>query len=220
MRNNILLSIVLTTSLVGCSSSPVAPDQYSGFLGNYSKLEEAKSPEGATVMRWISPNLKPGMYSKVMLTPSVLYPEPKPSAQVSAQALSTITSQFDTNLKSAVQSSGMQLTTTAGSGTLKIRPAITAVNTSNAPLAAYQYVPIALIVTGITAAAGEHDQQVSLTAEMEVTDAQTGEVLGQVVRENTGTDLDNSKEQLTVANAQPVLKTWANDLGVALKKFK
>lgn len=220
MLNKLLLSSLVAVTLAGCSSSPVSPDKYSGFLGDYSKLQEAKSPEGATVLRWVNPDLKPGVYSKVLLAPSVLYPQPQPTAQVSAAALSAITTQFDTNLKNAVSASGMQLTTTAGPGTLKIRPAITAVNTSNAPLAAYQYLPIGLVVTGVAVAAGENDQQVSLTAEMEVTDAQSGAVLAQVVRENTGNDLSNTKQQLTIANAQPVLKTWANDLGYHLKNFK
>lgn len=221
MYKKMLLGAIVGLSLAGCASdSVVAPNQYSGFLGDYSNLQEATSPEGAPVMRWISPSLKPGMYTNVLLDPSVFYPQPQPSAQVSMQALNSITSQFDANLKNAVMSSGMQLVTSPGPNTLRISPAITAVKTSSAPLAAYQYVPIALVVTGAAAAAGEHDQQVQLTAEMKASDSQTNAVLAKVVRENRGEDLSNTSQQLTVSNAQPVLKTWANDLGNYLTQFK
>ncbi|MBP5090194.1 DUF3313 family protein, partial [Pseudomonas chlororaphis] len=43
--------------LVGCSSNITQPDEYSGFLGDYSQLKEAKSPSGVEVMRWVDPKL-------------------------------------------------------------------------------------------------------------------------------------------------------------------
>ena len=42
---------IATLGVVGCSSKTVAPDEYSGFLKDYSQLKEAKSPSGAEVMR-------------------------------------------------------------------------------------------------------------------------------------------------------------------------
>ena len=44
-------------ALTGCSSKVTQPDEYSGFLGDYSRLKEEKSPSGAEVMRWVDPKL-------------------------------------------------------------------------------------------------------------------------------------------------------------------
>lgn len=42
---------VASLTLVGCSSKLTQPDEYSGFLKDYSRLKEAESPSGAPVMR-------------------------------------------------------------------------------------------------------------------------------------------------------------------------
>lgn len=48
---------VASLGLAGCASKVVPPNEYSGFLSNYSQLKEAKSPSGAEVMRWVDPQL-------------------------------------------------------------------------------------------------------------------------------------------------------------------
>lgn len=68
--------------LAGCSSSTVQPDEYSGFLKDYSRLKQTTSPSGATVMRWIDPNLKLDRYTSVYIEPSQLYPKPQPTARI------------------------------------------------------------------------------------------------------------------------------------------
>lgn len=231
MNKKIIASLALVALLAGCaggggsdssgsSNGTSSSQQYSGFLGDYSKLQSATSPQGAPVLRWISPVLKPGMYNSVMLVPSILYPRPQASAQVSVSVLNGITQQFDADLKAAVKSSGMKLVSTAGPGTLKISPAITAVNTANAPLAVYQYVPIAFVITSAARAAGAASQQVTAMVEMEAVDSQSGEVLGQVVRQGTGNELPNTDAQLSVSDMKSALQIWANDLSTQLQKFR
>ena len=59
-----------TLGMVGCSSKVPQPDEYSGFLSDYSQLKEAKSPSGVEVMRWIDPKLKLSNYSSVYIEPT------------------------------------------------------------------------------------------------------------------------------------------------------
>lgn len=42
---------IASLALAGCSSKVTQPDEYSGFLWDYSRLKEEKSPSGAEVMR-------------------------------------------------------------------------------------------------------------------------------------------------------------------------
>jgi hypothetical protein len=46
MKRALMMSTLCIASIgvVGCASQVVEPDQYSGFLKDYSQLKEAKSP--------------------------------------------------------------------------------------------------------------------------------------------------------------------------------
>ena len=59
MKLGLMIGTVCIASIgvVGCSSKVTQPDEYSGFLSDYSHLKEAKSPSGAEVMRWVDPDL-------------------------------------------------------------------------------------------------------------------------------------------------------------------
>ena len=61
---------VASIAMVGCASKVQQPDEYSGFLKDYSHLKEAKSPSGAEVMRWVDPNLKVNEYTSVYIEPT------------------------------------------------------------------------------------------------------------------------------------------------------
>ena len=44
--------------LAGCSSKVTQTSQYSGFLSDYSKLQETTSPSGHKTLRWVDPSYK------------------------------------------------------------------------------------------------------------------------------------------------------------------
>lgn len=43
--------------VAGCTSNVTTSAQYSGFINDYSKLQEAESASGQKVLRWVSPIL-------------------------------------------------------------------------------------------------------------------------------------------------------------------
>lgn len=78
---------IASIGMVGCASKVQQPDEYSGFLKDYSRLKEAKSPSGAEVMRWVDPKLKPKQYTSVYIEPTQLYPAPKPTEKIPQSTL-------------------------------------------------------------------------------------------------------------------------------------
>ncbi len=86
-------------AVAACSSNRVDPKDYSGFLKDYSRLQEAKSPSGASVMRWIDPNVNINQYSQVFIEPSQFYPKPQATAVISQQTLNEITRYFNDALR-------------------------------------------------------------------------------------------------------------------------
>jgi hypothetical protein len=217
-----LLHTLLCCAILGlgaCASSQVDPSQYSGFLKDYSRLKPAESASGAEVMRWIDPNLNPDKYTQVYIEPSQFYPKPQPTAVISAQALQSITQYYDTALKREL-GKDLTLAQTPGPNTIIVRPAITAISTSNEGLKPYEVIPIALLAAAVNTAAGGRDQNVEIATEAAFLDADNNKVMAQVVRKGSGTALENETTQLTVENVKPVLDGWASDLRLSYGKLK
>ena len=118
---------VLSLALSGCASKYVEPEQYSGFLKDYSVLKEEKSPSGAEVKRWIQPGLKVSQFTSVYVEPSQLYPKPQATEKIPQNSLKGITDYYDQTLKNAFAKE-LPLASGPGPGVLVVRPAITAVS--------------------------------------------------------------------------------------------
>lgn len=94
---------IASIGLVGCASKKVEPDQYSGFLKDYSQLKEAQSPSGAVVMRWVDPKLDINKFKSVYIEPTQLYPKPQATVKIPQTTLNgiTVTTIRRSNVKSA-----------------------------------------------------------------------------------------------------------------------
>ncbi|ERO65792.1 hypothetical protein P308_17370 [Pseudomonas piscis] len=116
-----------TLAMAGCSSNEPRPEDYSGFLSDYSLLKEAKSPSGVQVMRWIDPKLKLDQYRSVYIEPTQFHPQPQPTVKIPQSTLTGITRYYDEALKRELGKS-MPLATGPGPGVVVVRAAITAVS--------------------------------------------------------------------------------------------
>ena len=175
----------------------------SGFLGDYAALKEVKDAAGDTVMRYVSPKLKPGAYQAVMIDPTQYYPAPKPTQQVTSSTLTEISNYLDKGLSEKL---GAKVTVVSepGPGVLRIRPAITAVAPQTVGLKPYQVIPIAFIITS----AKGRGKEAAINVEIDVVDSVTGERMGASVRKGIGAKLANDKAPLTLKDVQPLLDKW------------
>jgi hypothetical protein len=179
----------------------------SGFLGNsYSLLQDAQSPSGQAVRRWIAPEAKPGTYESILIEPNVFYPQPKSTQQVSAQTLAEINAYFNDSVKREL--TGLfKFASEPGPKTLRLRTAITSVAAKDMGLKPWQLLPIAFIATG-----GKTSSDASLAAEYEMQDTDTGKVIAVGMREGVGVQLKSASAPLTLADVKPVIDVWAKDL--------
>lgn len=221
MKQSLLVSAICAgvIAIAGCSGSQVKPDQYSGFLKDYSRLSAQKSPSGADVMRWVDPNLKISSYTKVYIEPSQFYPKPQPTTRIPASTLQGITRYYDQALKRELGKS-LPLADGPGPGVIVVRPAITAVSSSAEGLKAYEVIPIALVVAAASTAAGTRDEESVIATEANFLDGKNNQVLAQVVRKGTGKVLENDKQVLTADDVKVVLDGWASDLNQSYLKLK
>ncbi|RWU22949.1 DUF3313 domain-containing protein [Pseudomonas alkylphenolica] len=221
MKSKHLLFTLCVTSLAlsGCANKYVEPDQYSGFLKNYSALKEAESPSGAPVMRWIDPSVNVGKFNSVYIESSQFYPKPQATDKIPDTTLQGITRYYNQSLQNEFAKE-LPLAKGPGPGVLIVRPAITAVSASTKGLRPYEVIPIALIAAGVSTATGIRDQDTSLSTEAAFIDSDSGKVVAQVVRKGAGSDLENSDQVMTAKDAKAVLDGWAIDMAKSFEQLK
>lgn len=196
--------------LSGCASQTTPPDQFSGYLADYSQLQPATSATGVPVLRWISPQFKADRYTTVYVEKPTFYPQPKPSEQVSGQTLEQVRDYLHQALVRELQGR-MTVVSEPTRDSLVLRSAITGVTVSTEGLKAYEVIPIALVVAAASTAAGTRDLDSEIFIELEALDARTSEPMVRVVRRGHGLALENSSTQLKLDDLKPVLDSWARD---------
>lgn len=203
------IGLISATALLVAVLLPLAAysqqqdSQFSGFLGDYSKLAEEKDAAGETVLRYINPKISSGEYKSLLIDAVQFYPAPKPSEQVSEHTLNDIRNYVDNGLR--VKLGGkLALATEAGPGVLRIRPAITAVASKAPGLKPYEIVPIGFLISSVKG----RGKVAAIEMEVEVVDSVTGERLGASVRKGVGAKLEGKNTKLTLDHLRPTLDKW------------
>jgi len=201
--------------LGGCASKVTRPEQYSGFLPDYSRLQPATSPSGQPVMRWMAPGLKLDNYDHLLVKSIGFYPAASPSEQIGAPALAELQAYTSQQVKAAfgrrfqVHELG---TARPGPKTLILRAAITGVDSRAEGLKPYEIIPIALVAAAATTASGSRDRTTELFVEAELLDASTGKPVLQVVRKGYGKELENREQQVTLNSLKGVIDGIVRDI--------
>lgn len=221
MKLGLMMSALCIAALgvTGCSSSLTQPEEYSGFLKDYSQLKQEKSPSGVDVMRWIDPKIKASRYTSVYIEPTQFYPQPQPTARIPQETLSRITAYFDQALKREATKT-LPLASAPGPGVVVVRAAITAVSSKAQGLKPYEVIPVALVAAAVTTAAGIRDQETTLGTEAVFLDGATHKVIAQVVRKGNGKLLANDTQVLRAEDVKNVIDGWAADMDQSFARFK
>ncbi|WP_151993373.1 DUF3313 domain-containing protein [Buttiauxella massiliensis] len=213
MRTSLCIKAACLTGLLalaGCSSSVTAPEKYSGFLKDYSGLQETKSASGKTILRWADPSFKSSNYDKLIFNPLTYYPVPKPTTQLGAQTLDKILAYANQQLKASAEKR-IQLVSKPGPRTLIFHGAITGVDSSKQGLQFYEVIPVAMIVAGTQAATGHRTMETNLYFEGELIDSSTNKVVMKVVRKGEGKTVNNESAPITVDSLKTVIDDMATD---------
>ena len=216
-RSRIAISGLLFSALVlgGCASKDITqPEQYSGFLSDYSRLQPATSATGQPVMRWMAPGVKVDNYRYMQVQSISFYPAPKPTEQISSPTLDELQTYARQQIKTAFSRRFQLLEPGAQPrpNTLILRAAITGVEAEAEGLKPYEVIPIALVVAATTSATGSRDRTTELFIEAELLDASTGQPVLQVVRKGFGEELENREEQVTLATLKGVIDGIVRDI--------
>ncbi|WMW61388.1 DUF3313 domain-containing protein [Serratia marcescens] len=198
--------------LAGCSSKVTQTSQYSGFLSDYSKLQETTSPSGHKTLRWIDPSYKESNYRGLYFQPVVYFPAEKPTARVSQETLNKIKAYATQRIKTALQNRFTILPNPAGSRVLVAKLAITAVSAENEDMKFYEVVPVAAVVASTMAATGHRTQNTTLYIEGELIDQDTGKTVMEVVRKAYGKTVSNDSSPVTAEDVKAAIDDIVTDI--------
>jgi len=219
------IGIMLLWTVWGCATEPSRPQSAiqmnSGFLRDYSKLEESRDLQGMMIRGWVSPKFAPDNYDAILLDPLVFYPEPRPTEKVSAEVLQEILSYSNNVLKQSL-STQFRMVDRAGPGVVRLRIAIAGVTAESRGLVAYQYLPVALVATTLAKPTLPGTPQAAFVViESEATDSVTGQLLAEQVRVGSGQELKKSgeKEEVTLETVKPLLDELAAGALPDLKRY-
>ncbi|MFL1495185.1 DUF3313 domain-containing protein [Pseudomonas antarctica] len=221
MKLRLMISTLCVASIAmtGCASKVPQPDEYSGFLSDYSQLKQAKSPSGAEVMRWVDPNLDLSRYNAVFIEPTQFYPKPQATAKIPDSTLNGINTYYSQALKRELAKS-LPIANAPGPGVIVVRAAITAVSSKTESLKPYEYIPVALVAAAVSTGTGIRDQETTLGTEAQFLDGASGKVIAQVVRKGTGKPLSNDSQVMKADDVKGVIDGWTSDLHQSSMKLK
>ena len=224
MRKTIISAAMTATVTLfaGCASNNVPTQtQYSGFLNDYSNLQQTQDPNGETFLRYVNPKLNPANYSAVMVEPLTMYPSAEPSDQLSQATIDQIRGYGTTCLRQAIASKA-RVVSAPGPGVVKLQVAITGVSSSAEGLKPYQVVPMAFVATMAVNTVAGAPQQAKLLVEGLATDSQSGEVLSKMVRTHTGERLQrvaSNMPVITFESVKPIMDDWCESVAKSVAQF-
>lgn len=207
-----VVSLVLMVTYLfapGCATAPKV--QKSGFLADYSKLQ--RGPKGGAALVYIKPGVNWAPYDKVIVEPVIVwYSEHADYKGIKPMELMALTDYFNEaivkNLEGAYSIVG-----TPGPGVLRIRVAITNVIPTNPTMDAITgTVPQTRLLSAVSkATTGKSLFVGEASAEFELRDAQTNDLLAEAVDRRAG-----EKKFLQVkdnwTDAKEAMDYWAKRL--------
>jgi hypothetical protein len=142
---------------------------------------------------YISDDFTPARYGALMMDHLQFFPEPQPNDFVTGDTLTQILTYADATLRAKLGAKVI-LVDQPGPGVARMKLGFTAVSADKRNLKPYQYLPIALVITGVAWGVGGRPEDSSLAFEVEVTDSLTHALLFASVRGGTGERVTADKE--------------------------
>jgi hypothetical protein len=206
-----LMALIFLIPL-GCTSQKKVAQK--GFLNDYNRLQADTEMDDKGAQFWKSPDVDFKKYKKFMLDPVSYFvtPDQFPEGHVINTQLANNTTAYFTKQILAALPPEFEVVDQAGPDVARLRMVLTGISVDRKSLKAYQYVPVALVLTTVSEATGNRDSIAVLSMEGQVIDSLTGQVVAEVLQQ-AGTEVGVKKiEDATDQDVYPNLDFWAQKL--------
>lgn len=206
--------LALATLAGGCAETKQAKKvEESGFLGDYSRLQPGE--EGQALLRYRNPAADVKAYDRVMIVPVQIF-KPKEISDAERADLQKLAGNFNAYLTREL-GRDYQVVQTPAPGTLKIETAITGADKSGRTMDLISSViPVGMAVSaGKDFATGKPTGAGDISIEMRISDAATGEVIGEAIDRRVG-GKDPSGMFDAWHDADEAMRYWAKQVAYVL----
>jgi len=182
---------------------------YSGFLGDYSKLQAG--PEGGVAQRYIKEGVDFKKYNKIMLDQVRFYfKDDAGDKGIDADEMKELSDTFSRDVIDAL-GSAYPLVAKPGPNVMRLRVAITDMDLPNRGINAISTVlPVGLAISTVkSGVTGKGTGCGEVSMEFQILDSQTNTVLAQGVDRRSGGKLDSMSK---FGTAEEAFKFWAQRL--------
>lgn len=198
-------------------TQPADAQPYSGFLGDYSKLQPVNGKQG--VLIYINKDVDYSAYTKVMIAPVEIWPSPSSDYKgVQPDALKRMTDNMQASFENALKPA-YQIVDQPGHGVLVVRIAITGVQPTSPSVNATDFIPIKALFNFARSASGNAAQVVEMTAEVEVLDADNKRVAEAVLTRAGNVNLAQGAE-ITWAQLKAITDYWGKSFRQRLDELR
>ena len=210
MISAIASCLILAFMLTGCTTTK---PKYSGWLETgYTKLKE--DPDYPGSMIWVTTDNVLKTYDKVMFDEVAIHVDPElgeDREKVDPEVINQMTSYLKESMTKEF-SKDYEVVDRPGKGVVRVRIALTAVQLTKKELKAYQFVPVALVLTAATEAVGMRNKMAVLNMEGVAMDSLTGQTIAMVVQRYSAETSVQTATKMTIEDAKPVLDYWVQKM--------
>jgi len=223
IKSVIVMMIVGLAFLSGCAATKQARSvDVSGFLIEYKPLLKSGGKDQFVLLRYIKPNVDIKGYKKILLEPVTLWGDPEISVKENRQDLQTLSDSFYVTLKQDL-SKDYEMVEVIGPDTLRIQVAITHGEKSKVGLSfVSKVIPQARVLNALWSfGSGKPAFTGAASAEVKITDAQTGELLAAAADKRVGGQKLFDKEVFSSwGDVQNAFEFWGDLMVFRLCNFR
>jgi hypothetical protein len=209
------LSMACLLSLViGCASTQEDLDteaEFSGYLGDYSKLKEIDSDH----LRWYRDDFDGSKYPNVYFEDVEVYAANPEKVEEFSDVIKQVTTEFNKTVRAEL-GKNHEMVNQVGPGVLHIQSAFTSTKSQALGMTGWEIMPVGAVVGASLAASGKRPRVVQMVWELKAFDGETGELVAQAVKKGTGDQ--ESYQQVTMEDFLKVVHDFAKESGERLNK--
>lgn len=197
---------------VSTKKAVVSNSQFSGYLVKYSDMKEVSTPSGGTALRWVSPDLKKGQYTAIIIDPVGFYPKPPLLAKVSKGRMLEAVQYLAQRAKEEI-GHDLKIVDKPGPGVLRWDAAITGVKAGPEHVSSSAHLPPSMIFTDAAPTALPQQYGYVVFLESRLVDSQSKKLIAKSVRAGVGGKMADPGKKVLIEDIKPVLDSWVQDAG-------
>ncbi|HSC75555.1 MAG TPA: DUF3313 domain-containing protein [Pseudomonadales bacterium] len=201
---------------VSAKKTVVSDSQFSGYLVHYKDMKEVSTASGGTALRWVSPDLKKGQYTAIIIDPVGFFPKPPLLAKVSKGRMLEAVQYLAQRAKEEI-GHDLKIVDKPGPGVLRWDAAITGVKAGPDNASSSTHLPPAMIFTDASPTALPQQYGYVVFLESRLVDSQNKKLIAKSVRAGVGNKMADPNKKVLIEDIKPVLDSWVQDAGVFVR---